>query len=118
MSKDILPDSRARVVRGSVRSPHGNLVPVHCANCGKPWGMVNEKDMTFAFALCTPCSEVFGDDAHFYSEPDEVFWARAAEAMAEHKVTTPEEVAAKIESGANSLTTLANDWQQYLRKTT
>lgn len=117
MAFDILPDSRARETRGSIRSPLGNLIPVHCANCGRRWGMVNEKNLTFAFALCTPCSEIYGDDAHFYKEPDHVFWERCAEAMAEAHVETPEEVAALIEAGGNPIATLAADWAARVRQT-
>lgn len=118
MSDHVLPDSRARVVRDSIRSPLGNLVPVHCANCGTPWGRVNEKDLTFAFCLCTPCSEKFGDDAHFWKEPDAAFFARVAEAQQELGVTTPEDVARTIEAGGNSLATLAAEWDAKLRKIT
>jgi len=118
MANDILPDSRAREVRGSIRSPLGNLIPVHCANCGKPWGRVNEKDLTFAFALCDKCAETYGDDAHFYAEPDSVFWARVEEASKEAGITTPEQIAAAIESGANPIATLANEWHAKLRKVT
>jgi hypothetical protein len=118
MADDILPDSRARVVRGSTRSPLGNIIPVHCANCGKPWGMVNEKDMTFAFALCQPCADVYGDDAHFYKEPDAAFFARVAAETEAAGLTTPEAIAAKIEEGGNALATLAAEWDAKLRKIT
>jgi hypothetical protein len=118
MAFDILPDSRARETRGSIRSPLGNLIPVHCANCGKPWGKVNETDLTFAFALCDKCAETYGDDAHFYKEPDAVFWARCEEATAEAGISTPEEIAREIERGSNPIATLAAEWAAKLRKVT
>jgi hypothetical protein len=118
MSVDILPDSRARETRGSIRSPLGNLIPVHCANCGKPWGMVNEKDLTFAFALCDACAETYGDDAHFYKEPDAEFWARCEGEQSEAGIKTPEQLAEKIMQGGNALATLAAEWDAKMRRIT
>jgi hypothetical protein len=118
MAIDILPDSRARETRGVTRSPLGNLVPIYCANCGCPMGDVNESMITFAFALCQPCSETYGDDAHFYKEPDHVFWARCEEATREAGLTTPEEIAREIERGGNPIATLAAEWDAKMRKIT
>ena len=118
MTAHILPDTRTKVVRGSIPSKLGNLIPVHCANCGKPHGMVNEHDITFAFALCDPCAEVYGHDAHFYVEPDAVHFERCAEAMREMGVSTPEELARTMSEGSNPIATLANEWHAKLRKHT
>lgn len=79
MPIDILPESRPRDRKGAVQTKDGWLIPIYCANCSKKWGMVPEKNITFAFALCDPCSETHGHPAHFYAEPDAVFWRRVAE---------------------------------------
>lgn len=114
----LLPDSRTREVRGVVRSPHGNLVQIFCANCGKPWGQVPEKMITFAFALCDACAEAYGDIAYTYKEPDEVFWARAAEVMAEEEIMSTEDLVLKVENPSVSLASLIRDWQSYVSKFT
>lgn len=118
MSVDILPDCRTTVVRGVTRSPMGNLVQIYCANCGTHMGMVNEKQITFAFALCQPCADVFGHDAHFYQEPDAEFFARCAHELAEAEITTPEEVATAVEAGGNPIATLAAEWNAKMRRIT
>jgi hypothetical protein len=118
MAQDILPDSRAREVRGSIRSPLGNLVPIYCANCGRRYGMVNAELIPFVFALCdTACVEKHGHAAHLMEEPDAAFWATCAEEQAKAGVTTPEDVARLIEAGSNSIATLAADWAAKLRMT-
>jgi len=80
MSANPLPDSRSLVhptPKGSVRhATLGNMVPVHCHNCGVLYGHVPEENCTFSFWLCTPCSEKWGDQAHFWTEPDTLFWER------------------------------------------
>ena len=113
---DLLPDTRTRVLRGSTRSPLGNLIPIHCANCGKPWGMVPEKMITFAFALCDPCAETHGDIAHTYLEPDAVFWARCAEAQKNEGIESPEELKLALEDSAHPLSKLAAEWRNVLNK--
>lgn len=116
MSVNILPDSRTRIVRGSVPTKRGNMVPISCANCGAPRGYVDEKMCTFAFALCEPCAEQFGDDAHFYKEPDAVFWARCAEAQANEGIEEVEDLAMALSDPSNPLAKLAKEWQDKLRK--
>lgn len=85
MSVDILPDTRARVARYVIRRVDSwgrvyNAVPVYCANCGHSAGDVPEENCTFAFFLCGPeannCADKWGGKAHFYTEPDTVFWDR------------------------------------------
>jgi hypothetical protein len=83
---DILPESRPRERKGAVQTKDGWYIHIFCASCGKPYGMVPEKHITFAFAMCQPCADKFGDDAHFYQEPDAVFWERVRLAVLEEKL--------------------------------
>lgn len=114
----ILPDSRCREASGVIPTARGNAVPIYCANCGKFGGYVAEKHCTFDFYLCDPCAAVYGNDAHFYVEPDHVFWARVQEAMAEEKVTDPVEIAKAIEAGDTVFAKLAADWARHEAKFT
>ena len=82
---DILPDSRQRPGghAGINRGHAGTFVPVFCANCGAPGGSVPEENMTFIFYLCNGCAEAYGPIANTMLMPDEVFFARLAEAQLE-----------------------------------
>lgn len=80
---DILPDSRARVVRGVVRVRGSDYVPIYCANCGKPGGGVSAEHITFSFWLCDPCFEKWGPIAGTSVVPDEVFWEKVKQAQLE-----------------------------------
>jgi hypothetical protein len=121
MAIDILPDSRTRYSRESVRGPNGiTYIPLHCANCGKKGGMVPEKMITFAFYLCqSPCAEKYGDDAHFYKEPDEVFWERVAAAELEDRgrPLTPQELVVELEDTSSVFRKLADEWLAHVRRT-
>ena len=90
MAANFLPDSRARFARGVVLGPSGNMVPIFCANCGRSRGLVREDQVAcnFAFALCEPCADKYGDDAHFWREPDSVFWERVRAEQARGRLTT------------------------------
>ena len=81
----VLPDSRCLDPKGLIRSKAGMWVPVFCANCGKPGGMVPEANMTFAFYLCNYCVEVHGAVANTMLVPDEVFWAEMAQEATQKK---------------------------------
>jgi hypothetical protein len=97
MAEDVLPESRAREVRGVVRSAKfGNLIPIFCANCGKQWGMVPEHHVTFAFALCDDCEGKHGGVAHLHKEPDAVFWERIANEQREQGVTASGRISSVI----------------------
>lgn len=118
---DFLPDSRTREGKGSIRSPHGNLVPIYCANCHCEWGMVPENYLTFAFCLCDPCAEKMGPIAHFYKEPDEVFWERINNAMKEEQLKTrqamtPQSLALKLEDPSSTFAKLAEEWKKHALK--
>jgi hypothetical protein len=123
MAVDILPDTRARRATGVIRSSEGNLVPIHCANCGRRWGMVPEKHITFAFALCEACEEKHGHPAHFYKEPDEVFWVRVRAAEEEQRrkdawPTTPEAFLKALSEPGSVVAKLAKEWENRVLKTT
>jgi hypothetical protein len=89
---DLLPDSRLQHREcGTIRGPGGNWVPIFCANCGAPGGVVPEENMTFAFYLCNACYEQYGAIAGTMAVPDEVFFAQIAARRAE--------TAAKLKEG-------------------
>lgn len=69
-----------------MQSADGWWIPLYCANCGRRGGMVPERMITFAFYLCDPCAETHGHPAHFYVEPDVVFWDRVRVAMLDEKI--------------------------------
>ena len=125
MPVDILPDCRAGRAgdrKGAIETPSGWLIPVHCANCGREWGLVPEKHLTFAFCLCEPCAEKHGDPAHFYKEPDAAFWERIANEHKERQAnglfvpTTPEELAKELEDPSSVFAKLAEEWKSHVRK--
>jgi len=74
--------------------------------------------MTFAFYLCNPCSETWGELAGTYTEPDAIFWKRVQEEQLEkHKrLLTPEEMIEELKDGSNSLSRLAKDRLADLRR--
>ena len=111
MARDLLPDCRTRDRTGGVPSVLGTLIPIYCANCGKPWGRVPETMITFAFALCEACAETHGPIAHTYQEPDEVFWQRVHQAELEEGVHTPAALERELADPTSSLAKLAREWQ-------
>lgn len=117
MSHDILPDSRMRDPVGGIRAPGGGtLIPIYCANCGKQWGMVPEESITFAFALCDPCAETdIAIAAHFYKEPDAVFWERIENAQREGfgRPLNPQELATQLDDPTSTLAKLADEWRAH-----
>jgi hypothetical protein len=115
---DLLPDSRAREAKGSVRSPIGNLIPGYCANCGIRWGMVPENDTTFLFVLCQPCADSWGPIAHTYVEPDAVFYERVHNAQLEQhgRPLTVGELTRELEDPSSTLARLADEWRAHVRK--
>lgn len=54
-----LPDSRPKVRRGDIRTPHGNATPVFCANCGRASGFAFV-DTTRILYLCDECEAKHG----------------------------------------------------------
>ena len=117
---DILPECRAKVTRGVVPSSRGNQVPIFCANCGIDGGWVPEKYCTFAFYLCDPCAEKHGDPAHFYKEPNAVFFERVAaaqqDALGEGRYYSPLELLAQLEDPSSKMSKLADEWAKHVTK--
>lgn len=117
---DNLPDSRSRAGRGVVLVNGENFVPVYCANCGKPYGVVPESHITHVFVLCDQgCAGKFGDLAHTYADPDELFRRNATEAQLEKfgRLLTPEEVEKAIEDRDSVFAALMRDWDARRRAT-
>lgn len=112
-----LPDSRTKAQRAVIRSNGMNWVPIFCANCGADGGMVPEKNCTFAFYLCTPCSEKWEDVLGTYSEPDTVFWDRVKEEQLSQygRELTAEELIEVLLDGNSSLSKLAKDKPDFNR---
>jgi hypothetical protein len=112
---DILPDSRCQVRRGStrvvVKGVAHNMIPVYCASCGKPWGMVPEKFCTFAFVTCDDCDRRHGVIAGLVCEPDAVFWQRVQAAQEKDAVSTLAQLAAKLDDPSSEYSKIARDWR-------
>lgn len=71
----ILPDSRPQVVRNSWnRGALGYWRKIFCASCGADGGNVPESACTFAFYLCDPCAEAYGNIPGMVMQPDAAFW--------------------------------------------
>ena len=85
---DILPDSRAKNVKGRISVKGTSYVPIYCANCGTDGGGVPEEHITFAFYLCNKCAETWGPVAGTYMEPDAVFFEKVKQAQIAEKVPT------------------------------
>jgi hypothetical protein len=120
VSAHILPDSRPREAKDSVRGPDGRTyVQIFCANCGVPYGRVPEEHITFAFAMCQPCADKYGDDAHFYKEPDEVFWERVRNAQLEDhgRTLSAEELTVEVADPTSALGKLASEWRKLVERT-
>jgi hypothetical protein len=111
----ILPDSRPKFSRQTKRvTVQGlgtvNLVPIFCANCGKPYGYVPEENMDFVCWLCDPCSDKWGAQYGLAKMPNEVFWSKVQAEMMEKygRILTDEELRAATET-ASPLTTLLRE---------
>lgn len=111
---EILPDSRARAGRGSVPSQilgGVSWVPIYCANCGDPGGMVPEENTTFAFWLCTPCFETHGEIAGMMAQPDSVFYEKVKQEQIEKygRELAPHELQGVVDSGLTPLAALIKE---------
>lgn len=106
---EVVPDSRSRAGRGARPGPLGQMwVPIYCANCGKSGGEVPEQSTTFAFWLCNPCFETYGELTTMMVVPDEVFWAKVQEAQMNDygRLLSTEELVAIVEADASPLAAL------------
>lgn len=119
MSAHILPDSRPRESKTVVGENGKSMVKLYCANCSKPGGLVPEEHITFAFYLCQSCADKYGNDAHFYQEPDEVFNERIKNAQLEKhgRFLTAPELAIELEDSSSILAKLASEWETRVKRT-
>lgn len=81
-----MPDSRAKTVltaKNVINRAGAFWVPIFCASCHVSGGHVPEENVNFAFYLCDPCAERYGDIDGMYMQPDAVFFARVQEAQME-----------------------------------
>lgn len=118
-SPDILPDCRAAEAKNSTRIVNvlGGMgwIPIFCANCGAPGGMVPEENCDFAFYLCDEkqrnCVAKWSDLANTYLVPDAVFFEKVREAQLEKygRDLTPEELVLALKEETNPLAKLAKD---------
>jgi hypothetical protein len=112
--KDLLPDSRPRIQKNVTRmtTPWGvvNYVPVYCANCGVPYGLVPNENMTFAFWLCNLCAEKWAPLEGTYTIPDEVFAQKIAEELMTYgRDVTMSEITEILKDENSSLAKLCKD---------
>jgi hypothetical protein len=65
----------------------------------------------FAFYLCVPCSEKYGQIPNTMMVPDEVFWQKVKEAQIEKygRELTPNEIVIELEDKSSMLTKIARD---------
>ena len=108
---NVLPDCTSRDRRGAVHTPMGWMVPIYCANCGAPGGLVTEESLTFAFWLCTPCFETHGEIAGTYVVPDDVFRRRmVAEQMEKYsRLLSEQELKVVADANSSPLATLIRE---------
>ena len=112
---NILPDSRTRTIatpKGAVnRGVMGFIQPIFCASCGADGGTVMEENCDFAFWLCTPCFEKYGELTNLYVMPDEVFFERVKQAQLEKygRVLTADETRASLADPESLESRLARD---------
>ena len=70
-TKKAMPESRARVARGEIRTPLGTATPVFCASCGGKAGFTFAST-DFMFYLCDEC-DVYGSGLDLpVVDPDEI----------------------------------------------
>lgn len=120
MSADILPDSRLKSDKGSLmmdwplgdgRFVRTEVVPVFCANCGKPNGYVPRDNTTWAFWLCQRCFDEHGLPAGLMAAPDDAFWESVQQEMLDRygRILTEAELQRLAEQGWGPLANLAKD---------
>lgn len=113
MSIDILPNSipREKKIDNSISRPGNQWIYIYCANCGKDGGRVLENDHDFAFYLCDPCAENYGDIPGTMMVPDELFWQKVANAQIEKydRLLTPLELAIELQDETSLMSKLKKE---------
>lgn len=111
---DILPDSRlvgGSSTKGAILRGNTYWVPIFCASCGKDGGLVPEENMTFAFYLCQPCADKYGEITAHYMMPDHVFWEMVKEEQLEkyHRLLSSEEVVSELSNPESPMSRMARE---------
>jgi hypothetical protein len=113
---NILPTSIPRSRLEDRRLSGGGVVwlKIFCANCGKDGGAILENDYNFAFYLCDPCAERFGQIDGMYMEPDAVFQEKVKNAQIEKygRPLQPFEIVQELENRHSVMATLARDYEK------
>jgi hypothetical protein len=104
---DLLPNSRARESKNVTYRVGFPWVPIFCANCGADGGAVPEEHCDFAFYLCNPCAEKWGQLAGTMTMPDEVFWQKVTDAYG--RELTEEERIKELDDESSLLSKLTKE---------
>jgi hypothetical protein len=113
VSVALLPDSYLHRSDRTVERAGVPHKPIFCANCGKSGGLVvaDSSYSCFAFYLCEPCAETYGDiDGHFMV-PDDVFAEKVKQEQLEKygRLLTKHEFAEALNDPHTSLAKLAKE---------
>lgn len=109
---DLLPDCRTREQTGARPGPGGVMwVPVYCAHCHSPGGLVPAENMNFVFYLCNQCFADCGEITNTMVMPDEVFWEKLKQEQLEQhgRFLSEPEISEVIAADASPLATLIKD---------
>lgn len=103
VSREILPDSRAKAGRGVVQSKAGFQIPIYCASCHVHAGWC-PAETVFLFYTCPSCHERLGPAQGVAYMPDEIFFLRVAAEQVERYGHALDAVETEIQLGdRNSL---------------
>lgn len=108
---DLLPTSVPKVTRQVTFRLGVPWIPIYCANCGADGGQIPEDTRDFAFYLCQPCADRYGEIAGTMMVPDEVFWAKVKDAQLEKygRELLAHEVVAELADPDSMMTKLASE---------
>lgn len=104
----VLPDSRAKVLRG-VKFINGvEHEPCFCANCHVLGGHVPVEYTTFAYWVCNKCESKWALQAGEMAMPDQVWWERVKQEQLEEfgRTLSDVELLKLIEEDATPLASL------------
>ncbi len=93
---------------------------IYCASCGVDGGRVLKTDVPnreeFAFYLCEPCAQKYGNIAGMWAEPDALFWQKVKEAQLEHhhRELTATEILKELDDPHSYLNQLVRDRNTFL----
>lgn len=112
---DLLPDCRAKVVRGRIYRAGQSWIPVFCPHCGAEGPMIPENNREFAFYQCEPCADKFPTPDGMVRVPDDVWNERIQHAQQEDygRVLTVFEQVIELSDVNSKLSKLARDRPQY-----